>query len=123
MDREQFLQRDLIEGEQLDAAEVPRPRVKPPYLSSKMPPDLGGGYATPFRDSPINAKPMGTLEGWRGWTLEKGLNGSIYSNAIGWMIMVQGDKFKVYNPQKAMLGIYLDLDQAKRRVQREEPKR
>jgi len=132
MDREQFLQRDLTEGEQLDAAEIPRPRVKPPaptpppapvFPSSTMPPDLGGGYATPFRSTPPPVSPIGKLEGWRGWTLEKGLNGGFWKNAVGWMIIVQGDKYKVYNPQKAMLGIYLDLDQAKRRVQREEPKK
>jgi hypothetical protein len=65
---------------------------------------------------------MGKLEGWRGWTLEKGLNGGFWKNAVGWMIVVQADKYKVYNPQRAMQGIYEDLEQAKRRVQRAEPK-
>jgi hypothetical protein len=47
----------------------------------------------------------------------------VVKNAVGYVIMVSGDKFKVYNPYKAMVGIYSDLEQAKRRVQRDEPKR
>jgi predicted GNAT family acetyltransferase len=61
-------------------------------------------------------------EGWRDWQSERTSLGSVVKNAVGYVIMVQGDKFKVYNPYKAMIGIYSDLEQAKRRVQRDEPK-
>ncbi len=59
---------------------------------------------------------------WRGYTAESSPNGTVWKNAVGWIIMNQGDKFKVYNPQQAMQGIYNDLESAKRRVQRAEPK-
>jgi GNAT superfamily N-acetyltransferase len=61
-------------------------------------------------------------EGWRDWKSERTSLGSVVKNAVGYVIMVQGDKFKVYNPYKALVGIYNDLEQAKRRVQRDEPK-
>jgi len=135
-------QADLIQGAEQDAAELPRPSVRPVPPKPPAPPAPTGlpaptgtpampAPAAPTRPNP-NATPAtpttqaqsGTPNrAWRGWVYDKSPNGSIYSNGIGWMIMVQGDKFKVYNPQKAMLGIYTDLDQAKRRVQREEPKR
>lgn len=97
----------------------PRPPATPalPRGSIAPPPPQG----TPAPSLPPS-KPMGKLEGWRGWTLEKGLNGGFWKNAVGWMIVVQADKYKVYNPQRAMQGIYEDLEQAKRRVQRAEPK-
>lgn len=68
---------------------------------------------------PIKFQPA---EGWRDWKSEQTSIGSVFKNAVGYVIMVQGDKFKVYNPYKAMVGIYSDLEQAKRRVQRDEPK-
>lgn len=61
-------------------------------------------------------------EGWRDWKSETTSIGSVIKNTIGYVIMNQGNKFKVYNPSKAMVGIYTDLEQAKRRVQRDEPK-
>lgn len=61
-------------------------------------------------------------EGWRDWNSETTSVGSVIKNTVGYLIMVNGDKFKVYNPSKAMVGIYTNLDQAKRRVQRDEPK-
>ena len=99
---------------------LPRGSIAPPPPQGTPPPKV---YAppSPFDNVPPS-KPISKIEGWRGWTLEKGLNGGFWSNAVGWMIIVQADKFKVYNPQKAMMGIYQDLDQAKRRVQRAEPK-
>ena len=101
----------------------PKPPVAParpvPAPASQAQPSA---YSRPFPKNVPEGKPLGKLEGWRGWTLEKGLNGGFWKNGVGWMIVVQADKFKVYNPQKAMMGIYQDLDQAKRRVQRAEPK-
>ena len=61
-------------------------------------------------------------EGWRDWQSEKTSIGSVVKNTIGYVILNQGNKFKVYNPSKAMVGIYTDLEQAKRRVQRDEPR-
>ncbi len=61
-------------------------------------------------------------EGWRDWNSENTSIGSVIKNTVGYMIMNQGNKFKVYNPSKVMVGIYTDLEQAKRRVQRDEPK-
>ena len=66
--------------------------------------------------------PPNTQRLWRGYTTETSTNGTVLKNAIGWIIMNQGDKFKVYNPQQALQGIYNDLESAKRRVQRAEPK-
>lgn len=113
---------------------MPPSRLPTPFTPSGLP--APSGYPKPVAPVPPKPNPNATPatpttqvpsgtpnRAWRGWTYDKSPNGSIYSNGIGWMIMVQGDKFKVYNPQKAMLGIYSDLDQAKRRVQREEPKR
>jgi hypothetical protein len=106
------------------AVPFPRPPATPalPKGSIAPPPPQGTPPPNPLAPSLTAAKPLPKLSAWRGWTLEKGLNGGFWSNAVGWMIIVQGDKFKVYNPQKAMQGIYEDLDQAKRRVQRAEPK-
>jgi len=97
------------------ALAVPRGSIAPPPPQGTPPPN-------PLAPSLTAAKPLSKLSAWRGWTLEKGLNGGFWKNAVGWMIVVQADKFKVYNPQRAMQGIYEDLDQAKRRVQRAEPK-
>lgn len=69
-----------------------------------------------------SAMPFKPAEGWRDWNSEKTTVGSVFKNTVGYLIMVSGDKFKVYNPSKAMVGIYTNLDQAKRRVQRDEPK-
>ena len=87
-----------------------------PYGTAKV--KLAG--EVDFRD--VAAKMM-PAEGWRDWKSERTSVGSLFKNAVGYVIMVQGDKFKVYNPYKAMVGIYSDLEQAKRRVQRDEPKR
>jgi hypothetical protein len=62
-------------------------------------------------------------EGWRDWQSERTSVGSVIKNTAGYVIMVQGDKYKVYNPYKTMIGIYDNEDQAKRRVQKDEPRR
>ena len=70
--------------------------------------------------SPPKAVPM--ERAYRSWIPEKSPNGSIWKNFVGYVIILSGDKLKVYNPEKALLGIYGTLDQAKLRVQKEEPK-
>lgn len=67
--------------------------------------------------------PFQPAEGWRDWQSERTSVGSVIKNTAGYVIMVQRDKFKVYNPYKAMIGIYDNEDQAKRRVQKDEPRR
>jgi hypothetical protein len=69
---------------------------------------------------PVKLQPA---EGWRDWQSERTSVGSVIKNTAGYVIMVQGDKYKVYNPYKAMIGIYDNEDQAKRRVQKDEPRR
>jgi hypothetical protein len=78
----------------------------------------------PHKDQlPIKFMPAEQAEAWRKFESESISDGnSIFKNAMNYVIIQANNKFKVYNPQKALLGIYNDLDGAKRRVQREEPK-
>jgi hypothetical protein len=67
--------------------------------------------------------PSEQAQAWRDFKAERTTEGnSIFKNAMNFVIIQANNKYKVYNPQKVLLGIYIDLDQAKRRVQREEPK-
>ena len=67
--------------------------------------------------------PSEQTQAWRDFKAEPTTEGnSIFKNAMNFVIIQANNKYKVYNPQKALLGIYTDLDGAKRRVQREEPK-
>lgn len=56
------------------------------------------------------------------WSNEKTATGSVFKTISGYVITQMGNKFKVYSTDKALLGIYNDLDQAKRRVDREKDK-
>lgn len=67
----------------------------------------------------VHAQPA---EGWRDWQSERTSVGSVIKNTAGYLIMVQRGKFKVYNPAKAIIGIYDNEEQAKRRVQKDEPR-
>ena len=74
-------------------------------------------------DSSKHYMPSEQAQAWRDFKAEPTTEGnSIFKNAMNFVIIQANNKFKVYNPQKALLGIYNDLDGAKRRVQREEPK-
>lgn len=102
---------------------APTPPAEPPVTPPKAP-------ATPAPEpSPEQpAGPQRALEPtypsvWQSFTYEKTPQGGLFRNAIGYMILLQGDKFKVYNPQKAVIGIYQDEESAKRRVLRDMPKR
>ena len=102
---------------------APTPPAEPPVTPPKAP-------ATPAPEpSPEQpAGPQRALEPtypsvWQSFTYEKTPQGGLIRNAIGYMILIQGDKFKVYNPQKAVIGIYQDEESAKRRVLRDMPKR
>ncbi|CAB5178459.1 hypothetical protein UFOVP157_2 [uncultured Caudovirales phage] len=87
----------------------------------------GGQYkevkATSTIDPRARYMPSEQAQAWRDFKAEPTTEGnSIFKNAMNFVIIQANNKFKVYNPQKALLGIYTDLDGAKRRVQREEPK-
>jgi hypothetical protein len=60
---------------------------------------------------------------WRSWKTETYGNGSALKNALGYIIMSLNKNYRVYNPEKVLIGIYKNEEEAKRRVQREEPKR
>jgi len=62
-------------------------------------------------------------EGFRDWKAEQTTAGSLIKNSAGYVISRIGSKYRVYNPYKAVIGVYDNEEQAKRRVQREEPKR
>ena len=62
-------------------------------------------------------------EGFRDWKAEKTTAGSLIKNSAGYVISRIGSKYRVYNPYKAVIGVYDNEEQAKRRVKREEPKR
>jgi len=62
-------------------------------------------------------------EGFRDWKAEQTTAGSLIKNSAGFVISRIGSKYRVYNPYKAVIGVFDSEEQAKRRVQREEPKR
>lgn len=93
----------------------PKPQAKPntpPTASMPEPPPL------PTRPTP---EPSSTA--WMSWTQEKTENGGFIRNALGYVIVVNKDKFKVYNPAKVLVGIYEDEESAKRRVLKDMPRR
>ena len=48
--------------------------------------------------------------------------GRIMRNAKGYVITMSGNKFRVYNPAKAIIGVYGSEEEAKKRIYREIPK-
>jgi hypothetical protein len=66
---------------------------------------------------------MQPAEGFRDWKAEQTTTGSLIKNSAGFVISRIGSKYRVYNPYKAVIGVFDNEEQAKRRVQREEPKR
>jgi hypothetical protein len=102
---------------------APTTPAEPPVTPPKTP-------ATPAPE-PAPEQPAGPQRAleptypsvWQSFTYEKTPQGGLFRNAIGYMILLQGDKFKVYNPQKAVIGIYQDEESAKRRVLRDMPRR
>lgn len=84
----------------------------PPTASMPEPPPL------PARPTP---EPSSTA--WMSWTQEKTEQGGFIRNALGYVIVVNKSKYKVYNPAKVLVGIYEDEEQAKRRVLKDMPRR
>ena len=56
------------------------------------------------------------------FTTEQTAAGRILKNAKGYAIMMVNNKFRVYSPAKAILGVYTDEEQAKNRIYKEIPK-
>lgn len=103
------------------------PKPKPATPTPTTPAPVTPAPVTP---APTQPKPMpprdytqADIRVWRTWKTETYGNGSALRNALGYIIMSVGKNYRVYNPAKALLGIYKDEEEAKRRVQREEPKK
>jgi hypothetical protein len=54
---------------------------------------------------------------------EQSPTGRILRNAKGYVIMLANNKFRVYNPSKAIIGVYGSEEEAKKRIYKEIPKR
>ena len=54
---------------------------------------------------------------------EQSPTGRILRNAKGYVIMLANNKFRVYNPAKAIIGVYGNEEEAKKRIYKEIPKR
>ena len=54
---------------------------------------------------------------------EQSATGRILRNAKGYVIMLANNKFRVYNPAKAIIGVYGNEEEAKKRIYKEIPKR
>lgn len=95
----------------------PRPQAKPAPTAA-MPQAQPAPSPVPVRPTP---EPTSTA--WMSWTQEKTETGGFIKNALGYVIVVNKGRFKVYNPAKALLGIYEDEESAKRRVLKDMPRR
>jgi hypothetical protein len=54
---------------------------------------------------------------------ERTTTGVLLKNAAGYVISRVGSKYRVYNPYKAVIGVYDNEEQAKNRIYKEEPRR
>ncbi|CAB4144084.1 hypothetical protein UFOVP460_16 [uncultured Caudovirales phage] len=90
----------------------PAPAPSPVPAAQPTPPPL-----------PVRPTPEPSSTAWMSWTQEKTENGGFIRNALGYVIVVNKDKFKVYNPAKVLVGIYEDEESAKRRVLKDMPRR
>ena len=54
---------------------------------------------------------------------EQSATGRILRNARGYVIILANNKFRVYNPAKAIIGVYGNEEEAKKRIYKEIPKR
>jgi hypothetical protein len=105
-----------------------KPLTPPKTPVGKTP--VGKTPKTPFGTSSIPPAPIpkrtftdADIRVWRSWKTETYGNSSALKNALGYVIMSLNKNYRVYNPYKVLLGIYKNEEDAKRRVQREEPKR
>jgi hypothetical protein len=109
---------------------TPPPTTPPPTTPPKTPTPTRPKPTTNTTTAPAPPAPMpkrdftqADIRAWRSWKYETYGNSSALKNALNYVIMQLNGNFRVYNPQKALIGIYKNEEEAKRRVQREEPKR
>lgn len=72
----------------------------------------------------VAGKPQRMLQPaeWSDFKTEQSPMGRIIKNAKGYSIMLINNKYRVYNPAKAIIGVYGNEEEAKRRVLRDAPK-
>ena len=101
----------------------PQPQAKPAPTAA-MPQAQPAPSAQPTPPPlPVRPTPEPSSTAWMSWTQEKTANGGFIRNALGYVIIVNKSKFKVYNPAKVLVGIYEDEESAKRRVLKDMPRR
>lgn len=71
-----------------------------------------------IRDKKSSMQPVEYTE----FKSEQSPTGRIMRNAKGYVITMANNKFRVYNPAKAILGVYNSEEEAKKRIYREIPK-
>jgi hypothetical protein len=67
-------------------------------------------------------KPKFQLTEYSEFKSEQSPLGRIMRNAKGYVITMSGNKFRVYNPAKAIIGVYGSEEEAKKRIYKEIPK-
>ncbi len=60
---------------------------------------------------------------WKDWIPVDNGKTSMVKNAMNYAIMHINGKFRLYNPSREIIGVYKDIEEAKRRALRERPKR
>lgn len=67
--------------------------------------------------------PFQPSEGFSNFQTERTPTGVLLKNAAGYVISRVGSKYRVYNPYKAVIGVFDSEEQAKNRIYKEEPRR
>ena len=62
-------------------------------------------------------------EAFSNFQTERTPTGVLLKNAAGYVISRVGSKYRVYNPYKAVIGVFDSEEQAKKRIYKEEPRR
>ena len=83
------------------------------------------GYVRPAGDIPEGKPRLAwqPSEGFSTFKSERTPTGVLLKNAAGYVISRVGSKYRVYNPYKAVIGVYDNEEQAKKRIYKEEPRR
>ena len=105
-----------------DGTPIPTPKRVPVPTPKKTP--------TPTPTTTVPPKPMpardfthADIRAWRSFKTETYGNGSVLTNILNYAIVSLNGTYRVYDPQKHLLGVYKDEEDAKKRIRRMEPKR
>jgi hypothetical protein len=61
---------------------------------------------------------------WRDWIpMESNQRGYTIRNGMKYTITMLNGRFRVYNPYRGVIGVYDKLEDAKKRVERDRPKK